>query len=169
MRVVSDDGHVVDTGTLGEIQIRGPQVMISYWRNPSATEEAFCEDWFRTGDVGCLDDGGNLFVGARKDDLIKSGSERIYPAEIEDLLSTVDGVDEVVVVGRADPVWGEVPVAFVQTAADSERDADQLLKHLDGRIARYKWPKEVRFVEALPKSALGKVLRYRLRAELEQD
>lgn len=169
MRVVDDEGNVAAPGVSGEIQIRGPQVMSGYWQNPSATNEAFCKDWFRTGDVGRLDEDGNLFVEARKDDLIKSGSERIYPAEIEDLLSTVDGVDEVIVVGRADPVWGEVPVAFIQTAADAERDADQLLKHLDGRIARFKWPKEVRFVEALPRSALGKVLRYRLRAELDQD
>ncbi|MEM8951045.1 MAG: AMP-binding protein [Pseudomonadota bacterium] len=169
MRVVDDDGRISEPGVPGEIQIRGPQVMTGYWRNPSATDEAFCEGWFRTGDVGRLDAEGNLFVEARKDDLIKSGSERIYPAEIEDLLRAVDGVDEVIVVGRADSVWGEVPVAFVQTAANAEWDADQLLKHLDGRIARFKWPKEVRFVEALPRSALGKVLRYRLRAEFDQD
>ncbi|MGI9487578.1 MAG: class I adenylate-forming enzyme family protein [Geminicoccaceae bacterium] len=166
MRVISEDGKVAEVGVPGEIQIRGPQVMSGYWNNASATDEAFHEDWFRTGDIGRLDDGGNLFVEARKDDLIKSGSERIYPAEIEAVLSAVSDVDEVIVVGRTDPIWGEVPVAVVQLAAGAKIDAETLLQSLNGRIARYKWPKEVRFVEAMPRSALGKVLRYRLRAAL---
>ncbi|MEM7045664.1 MAG: long-chain fatty acid--CoA ligase, partial [Pseudomonadota bacterium] len=119
------------------------------------------------GDVGHLDDDGNLHVEARADDLIKSGGERIYPAEIEDLLREVEGVDEVIVVGRADPSWGEVPVVVVRPASGSRLDADRLLAHLDGRIARFKWPKAVHFVDELPKSALGKVLRYRIRAELD--
>lgn len=169
VRLVDEDDRVVESGVLGDIQVRGLQVMTGYWNNPSATDAAFCRDWFRTGDIGRLDQDGNLFVEARKDDLIKSGSERIYPAEIEDLLREVDGVDEVIVVGRADPVWGEVPVAVVRPAADAELDADRLLEYLDGRIARFKWPKEVRLVDDLPRSALGKVLRYRLRAELDQN
>ncbi len=169
MRVIGEDGTVTEPGVPGEIQIRGPQVMTGYWNNPGATDEAFSGDWFRTGDVGRLDECGNLVVEARKDDLIKSGSERIYPAEIEDLLRKVDGVDEVIVVGRADLIWGEVPVAVVQLATGADIDAGRLLTRLDGRLARFKWPKEVRFVEALPRSALGKVLRYRLRAELDQN
>ncbi|MGI9502922.1 MAG: class I adenylate-forming enzyme family protein, partial [Geminicoccaceae bacterium] len=169
VRVIGDDGNVTEPGIPGEIQIRGPQVMTGYWNNPGATDEAFSGDWCRTGDVGRLDECGNLVVEARKDDLIKSGSERIYPAEIEDLLRKVDGVDEVIVVGRSDPTWGEVPVAVVQLAAGADIDAGRLLTRLDGRLARFKWPKEVRIVEALPRSALGKVLRYRLRAELDQN
>ncbi len=169
MRVIGEDGNVTEPGAPGEIQIRGPQVMTGYWHDPKATDEAFSGDWFRTGDVGRLDEDGNLFVEARKDDLIKSGSERIYPAEIEELLRQVDGVDEVIVVGRANPTWGEVPVAVVQMAKGAKLDAETLLTSLDGRIARFKWPKEVRFVEVLPRSALGKVLRYQLRAELDQN
>ena len=169
MRVIGEDGKVVESGVPGEIQIRGPQVMTGYWNNAAATDAAFSGDWFLTGDVGRLDEDGNLFVEARKDDLIKSGSERIYPAEIEAVLSAVSGVEEVIVVGRPDSTWGEVPVAVVQLSDGADIDAETLLKRLDGRIARYKWPKEVRFVDALPRSALGKVLRYRLRAGLDDE
>ncbi|MEL6964248.1 MAG: AMP-binding protein, partial [Pseudomonadota bacterium] len=168
IRLVDDDGVVVGPEIPGHIQIRGPQVMMGYWRNPSADDDAFDGDWFRTGDIGRLDKDGNLQVEARSDDLIKSGSERIYPTEIEDILRNADEVDEVVVVGKTDPTWGEVPVAFAQPSKGAERDAARLLQRLDGRLARYKWPKEVHFVDALPRSALGKVLRYRLRASLEQ-
>ncbi len=166
MRLIDDEGRGLGIDQSGHIQIRGPQVMTGYWNNPSATEDAFDGDWFRTGDIGRLDQGGNLHVEARADDLIKCGSERIYPAEIEDILRAADGVDEVVVIGKADPRWGDVPVAFVQLKPGAERDAGRLLQHLDGKIARYKWPKEVHFVDALPRSALGKVLRYRLRDAL---
>jgi fatty-acyl-CoA synthase len=169
MRLVDDEGRGLGADQPGHVQIRGPQVMTGYWNNPAATEATFDGDWFRTGDIGRLDNDGNLQVEARADDLIKSGSERIYPAEIEDILRTDDDVDEVVVVGKADPKWGEVPVAFVQSKEGAERDAGRLLRHLDGRLARYKWPKEVHFVDALPRSALGKVLRYRLRGALERD
>ena len=169
MRLVDDEGAVLGINKLGNIQIRGPQVMAGYWNNASATDDAFDGDWFRTGDIGRLDEEGNLYVEARADDLIKSGSERIYPAEIEDILRHADEVEEVVVVSKADPRWGEVPVAFVELRPGVECKTDLLLQHLDGQIARYKWPKEVRFVDALPRSALGKVLRYRLRDALEQD
>ncbi|MGI9505780.1 MAG: class I adenylate-forming enzyme family protein [Geminicoccaceae bacterium] len=168
MRLADDAGRAVDAGQPGEIQIRGPQVMTGYWNNPAATEEAFAGDWFRTGDVGRMDQDSRLWVEARKDDLIKSGSERIYPAEIEDILRAVDGVADVAVIARTDPTWGEVPVAVVQPAAGCEPDADKLLQGLDGRIARFKRPKEVIFVDSLPRSALGKVLRYRLRAALDR-
>lgn len=168
MRVVDESGSKVDPGVLGEVQIRGPQVMTAYWNNPSTTDEAFDGDWFRTGDIGRLDEGGSLWVAARTDDLIKSGSERIYPAEIEALLRAAGDVEDVVVVGKADPAWGEVPVAVVQPLPGVSIESDQILQRLDGRIARFKWPKEVRIVEALPRNALGKVLRYRLRAELDK-
>jgi len=168
MRLVDEEGKEPAPGEPGEIQIRGPQVMTGYWRNAHATAEAFDGDWFRTGDIGRLDEDGMLRVEARKDDLIKSGSERIYPVEIEDLLRRVDGVDDVVVVGRADPDWGEVPVAVVKLETGAKRDAGRLLQALEGKIARFKWPKDVHFVDALPRSALGKVLRYRVRDVLDQ-
>ncbi|MEZ5931859.1 MAG: AMP-binding protein [Alphaproteobacteria bacterium] len=169
MRLVDDDGRPLAAGASGHIQIRGPQVMTGYWNNPEATAGAFDGAWFRTGDIGRLDEGGSLWVEGRADDLIKSGSERIYPAEIEDLLRMDSDVEDVVVVGRADPAWGEVPVAVVQLAEGAVRDPDRLLQRLDGRIARFKWPKEVCFVDALPRSALGKILRYVLRAEIEKS
>jgi fatty-acyl-CoA synthase len=138
--------------------------MSHYWRNPEATAAALRDGWFRTGDLGHLDDEGDLWIDARKDDLIKSGGERIYPAELEDLLRQVPGVDDVAIVGRPDPTWGEVPVAVVVPAGENRPTIDHLLARLDGRVARFKHPKDVLFVDELPKSALGKVLRYRLRA-----
>lgn len=169
VRLVDDEGQGLGPDVSGNIEIRGPQVMTGYWNSRSGTDEAFDGDWFQTGDIGRLDQEGNLYVEARADDLIKSGGERIYPAEIEDFLCAADEVEEVVVVGKADPRWGEVPVAVVQLAVGAERNAERLLRHLDGRIARYKWPKEVHFVEALPRSALGKVLRYRLRDDVDKS
>jgi len=165
--LMDESMHPVEVDQVGEIVIRSCYISPGYWNNPEATCEAFDGDWFKTGDIGRLDEEGNLHVEARTDDLIKSGSERIYPAEIEDILRAADDVEEVIVLGRADATWGEVPVAVVQLAEGAALSSEALLERLDGRIARFKRPKEVRFVDALPRSALGKVLRYRLRAELD--
>jgi fatty-acyl-CoA synthase len=146
------------------VLIRGANVMSHYWRNPEATAAALRDGWFRTGDLGHLDDEGDLWIDARKDDLIKSGGERIYPAELEDLLRQAPGVADVAIVGRPDPTWGEVPVAVVVAAGENRPTIDDLLARLEGRVARFKHPKDVLFVDELPKSALGKILRDRLRA-----
>ena len=169
MRVVDENGREAPQGGPGDIQVRGPQVMTSYWNDPTATNDAFDQGWFKTGDVGRLDRSGDLHVEARADDLIKSGGERIYPAEIEDLLRLADDVEDVVVIGKADAAWGEVPVAVIQATPGAKLDPDRLLQRLDGRIARFKWPKKVRVVDSLPRSALGKILRYRVRAELDRS
>jgi fatty-acyl-CoA synthase len=164
LRIVDDTGQDVPAGKRGEVLIRGPNLMSCYWRNPEATAAALHDGWFRTGDVGHLDDEGDLWIDARKDDLIKSGGERIYPAELEDLLRQAPGVADIAIVGRPDPTWGEVPVAVVVVAGENHPILDDLLACLDGRVARFKHPKDVLFVYELPKSALGKVLRYPLRA-----
>jgi fatty-acyl-CoA synthase len=164
LRIIDDAGQDVPAGECGELLIRGPNVMSHYWRNLEATAAALRDGWFHTGDLGHLDDEGDLWIDARKDDLIKSGGERIYPAELEDLLRQVPGVADVAIVGRPDPTWGEVPAAVVVPAAENRPTIDDLLACLDGRVARFKRPKDVLFVDELPKSALGKILRYRLRA-----
>jgi fatty-acyl-CoA synthase len=164
LRIIDEAGSDVPAGERGEVMIRGANIMSRYWRNPEATAAALRDGWFRTGDLGHLDDEGDLWIDARKDDLIKSGGERIYPAELEDLLRQAPGVADVAIVGRPDPTWGEVPVAVVVAAGENRPTIDDLLARLEGRVARFKHPKDVLFVDELPKSALGKVLRYRLRA-----
>ena len=163
LRIVDDADQDVAPGLRGEVLVRGPNVMSHYWRRPEATAAALRNGWFRTGDIGHLDNEGYLWIDGRKDDLIKSGGERIDPAAVEQLLRQAPGVAEVAVVARADPTWGEVPVAVVVPAGDRRPSLEDLLAVLVGRIARFKHPKDVLFVDELPKSALGKVLRYRLR------
>ena len=164
LRIVGEVGGEVPDGERGEVLIRGPNVMRHYWRDPEATAAALRDRWFHTGDIGHLDQQGDLWIDARKDDLIKSGGERIYPAETEDLLRAVPGVAEVAIVGRRDRRWGEVPVAVVVPAGPERPTLAALVAALEGRIARFKHPRAVVLVDALPRSALGKVLRHELRA-----
>ncbi len=164
LRIVDDAGREVAAGAHGEVLLRGSHVMSGYWRNPEATAAALADGWFRTGDVGHQDAAGDLWIDARTDDLIKSGGERVYPAEIEALLQAAPGVAEAAVVARPDPVWGEVPVAVVVPDGAARPTLAALLAPLEGRIARFKHPRELILVDALPKSALGKVLRHELRA-----
>ncbi len=166
MRIVDQTGADPGVGRRGEILIRGPQVMQGYWRNDDATREALVDGWFHTGDIGHVDQAGDLWIDARKDDLIKSGGERIYPAEIEALLRAAPEVRDVAVIGRADPLWGEVPVAVVQLAPGADLDPGALLERLNGKIARFKQPKNVIAMDDLPRNALGKVQRFRLREML---
>jgi fatty-acyl-CoA synthase len=164
LRIVDEEGSEVPAGERGEVLIRGPNVMSHYWRNPEASAAALRDGWFHTGDTGHLDRHGDLWIDARKDDLIKSGGERIYPAELEGLLRQVPGVAEVAIVGRPDRTWGEVPVAVVVPAGPERPTLTALVAALEGRVARFKHPRDVVLVDDLPKSALGKVLRYELRA-----
>lgn len=164
LRVVDEDGADVPVGVPGEVLLQGPHLMSGYWRNPAASAATLRDGWFRTGDVGHLDAAGDLWIDARTDDLIKSGGERIYPAETEDLLRAVPGVAEVAVVGRPDRSFGEVPVAVVVAGDGPPPTLAALLAALDGRVARFKQPRDLVLVESLPKSALGKVLRHELRA-----
>ena len=164
LRVVDDDGAELSAGAPGEVMLRGPHLMSRYWRNPEASAAAFRDGWFRTGDVGHRDEAGDLWIDARVDDLIKSGGERIYPAETEDLLRALPAVAEIAIVARPDRAFGEVPVAVVVPAGPERPTLAALLAALDGRVARFKHPRAVVLVDELPKSALGKVLRYELRA-----
>jgi fatty-acyl-CoA synthase len=162
-RIVDERGKDVAPGGRGEILIHGPNVMSGYWRDPAATAEALVEGWFHTGDIGHQDEERFFWVDERKKDLIISGGENIYPAELEAVLAECREVAEAVVVARPDPKWGEVPVAVVVPRSGAQLEAEQVRALFAGRLARFKHPHDVVFVDDLPRNAIGKVLRYRLR------
>lgn len=165
VRIADENGAMVPRGTIGEIEIAGPNVFPGYHGNPEATAAAFTADgWFRSGDLGYLDPDGYLFVADRLKDMIISGGENIYPAEIENLLSDLDGVTGVAVIGVPDERWGEVPWAVVTLREGASVDTETVRSHLDGKLARYKLPKNVVVVDALPRTASGKVRKADLRA-----
>ena len=163
VRVVDDAGADVPPGTTGEILVRGPNVMSGYWREPALTAAAFADGWYRSGDMGHWDEQGYLWVDGRKKEMIISGGENIYPAEVENVLADCRDIAEAAVIGRADPRWGEIVVAVVVKRQDASIDKEQVLRLFEGRIARYKHPKDVMFVEQMPKTALGKVRREEVR------
>lgn len=152
----------------GEILIKGPNVATGYWRNDAATRESFVDGWFRTGDLGRVDANGNWWVVERKKDMIISGGENVYPAEIEAALSEIVGVADCAVVAAPDARWGEVPVAFVVVRPGAALDEAALRGHLEGRLARFKWPKAFVFRGELPRNAMGKVQRFALRAQARE-
>ena len=164
MRVVDAHGRDVAAGERGEVLVRGPNVMREYWNNPAATADALVDGWFHTGDIGHLDDEGFLYIDDRRTEVIISGGENVYPAEVEAALAGLPGAAEVAVVGRPHPKWGEVPVAVVVRRPGADLGAADVLAALDGRLARYKQPREVVFVDALPRNAMGKVQKFKLRA-----
>ncbi len=158
-----EDRNSVPAGARGEIVMRGPKVFKGYWRDPDATTTAFAGGWFHTGDIGVRDDDGYLYIVDRLKDMIVSGGENIAGSEVERVLYEHDAVLEAAVVGRADDRWGEVPVAFVVLRPDSTTTADALLEHCRGRLARFKLPRDISFLDALPRNPSGKVLKRDLR------
>jgi fatty-acyl-CoA synthase len=162
-RVVDDGMNDVPVGQVGEIVYRAPTLMAGYWNDPDATAEAFAGGWFHSGDLVRQDDEGYVWVVDRKKDMIISGGENIYCAEVENVLSSHPAIAEVAVIGRAHDKWGEVPVAVVAFAQDRLQltDLDEFLRD---RLARYKHPKGLEVVDALPRNPAGKVLKTELRA-----
>jgi fatty-acyl-CoA synthase len=157
-------GGVAGIGEVGEIQIKGPNVIPGYWNRPQAAEDSYAEDgWFRSGDMGYKDEEGFLFISDRIKDMIISGGENVYPAEVEQAILELDEVSSVAVIGMPDDKWGEVPRAVVVLHEDRHLSEDQLREHLDGRLARYKIPKSVIFVDDLPRTASGKIRKAELR------
>ena len=150
-----------------ELQVRGPNVFPGYWGNPEATAAAFEDGWLRTGDVADQDDEGNYRILGRLKDMYISGGENVYPAEVEGVLHEHPAVADAAVVGVPDERWGESGVAFVVTRA--EVTSEELRDWCTERLARYKVPREVRFLDELPRSAMSKVLKEELAASLEQE
>jgi len=164
VRIADPLGEVLPPGQAGEIQIQGPNVIPGYWQRPDATAESFADGvWFRSGDVGHVDDEGFLYISDRLKDMIISGGENVYPAEVEQVIMELDAVGGVAVVGVPDPRWGEVPRAYVQLKDGRTLDDGAIQRHLDGRLARYKIPKTVVVVEELPRTPSGKIRKRDLR------
>jgi long-chain acyl-CoA synthetase len=164
VRIVDDDDREVPTGEAGEVCVRGPNVMLGYYRLPDETARTVRDGWLHTGDIGRLDEDGFLYIVERKKDLIIRGGLNVYPREVEEVLYAHPAVAEAAVVGIPDPVMGEEVLAFVVTRAGHAPTADDIVAFCQSRLARFKCPRQVRFVDGLPKSPIGKVLRKELRA-----
>ncbi len=160
VRIMAADGTPAPDGTVGEVEVRGPNVFAGYWRNEDATARAFRDGWFRTGDLGERSADGYLTLRGRSGDLIISGGFNIYPREIEDVLLELPGVREAVVVGAPDPRRGEVPLAYV--VADAGVTDDAMRAACASAIASFKMPRAFVRVDALPRTALGKVQKHLL-------
>jgi fatty-acyl-CoA synthase len=166
-RVIGDDGRELPAGSAGEIVVRGPNVFFEYWGNEAATREALHDGWFRTGDIATRDADGYFFVRDRKKNMIISGGENIYAAEIERVLLEHPDVADCGVIGRPDPKWDEVPVAYVICREGAAPRANALTAHVQAQLARFKVPRDFIFVSELPRTALGKVQHFRLKQMAE--
>ncbi|KQX78511.1 long-chain fatty acid--CoA ligase [Streptomyces sp. Root1310] len=164
VRVLRPDLTPVEAGETGEVVVRGPHVMPGYWGLPEETAASFADGWFRSGDAARVDEDGYVHIVDRIKDMIISGGENIYPAEIEDLLLAHPDIVECAVIGVSDDKWGEVPRAVVVPREGVSLDPDEVLASLSGRLAKYKIPKSVVVADELPRTASGKLLKSRVRS-----
>jgi len=166
--LLTADGSIIRGPGQGELLVTGPNVFSHYWNRPKETADAFLDGWFRTGDVVRIDEDGWAYVVDRVKDMFISGGENVYPAEVEAAIGTLDGVSASGVVGVPDDRWGEVGLAFIVVRPGATLDETAIRKHLDGQLARYKIPRRFVFVDELPRTASGKVLRHRLHERAQQ-
>ena len=169
IKCVDENGNDVPQGDVGEILIKSGFVMKGYWNRPEATAEAIQDGWFRTGDAGYFDDEGFLYIHDRVKDMIVSGGENIYPAEVENALFGHPDIVDVAVIGVPDDKWGEAVKAIIVPKPEHSPSADDIIAYAKTRIAGYKCPKSVDVTEALPRNASGKVLRRHLREPYWKD
>lgn len=162
--IAREDGSEADPEELGEIWIRGKTVTPGYWNRPDANASSFVNGWFRSGDIGRRDADGYFYIEDRVKDMYISGGENVYPAEIENLLYELDAIREVAVIGIPDPKWGEAGCAVVALKPGASLTLDALQAHCNERLARFKRPTRLEIVDALPRNATGKVLKFELRA-----
>ena len=162
VRVVDEDGKDVPPDTPGEVVVSGKHVMKEYWNQPEATAETLRDGWLHTGDVAVRDGEGFVYIRDRTKDMIISGGENIYPAEIENVILSHPKVRDVAVIGQPSDKWGEVPLAVV-AAADDTLAADDVMGHCVGKLARFKLPKAVEFIDEVPRNPTGKILKRLLR------
>ena len=161
--ILDEVGNPVPNGTIGEICVRGPQVMKGYWNQPEATAEAIRDGWMDTGDAATLDDEGYLYVQDRVKDMIVSGGENVYPRVIEEVLFKHPAIADAAVIGIPDQKWGEAVKAVVQLRPGATATEAELIAHCRGQLGGFELPQSVDFIEALPRNASGKVLKRQLR------
>jgi fatty-acyl-CoA synthase len=165
MRLVDEAGRDVETGETGELLIRGSHVFSGYWRNPEATAESLVDGWFHTGDMACRDADGFYTIVGRSKDMIISGGENVYAAEVEAVFREHPAVAETALIGKPDEKWGEVGLIIVVLHENEQLGADELARFCQGRLARYKMPKEIIFAADLPYSPYGKIEKVKLREQ----
>ncbi|WP_439360439.1 acyl-CoA synthetase [Bradyrhizobium sp. DASA03007] len=164
LRIVDPETRLdVDQGCVGELWIRGPNVTPGYWRNPAATDRAFCDGWFRTGDAARKDEEGFLYIVDRVKDMYISGGENVYPAEVERVILLHEGVADAAVIGIPDEKWGESGLAVVVPKLSADLDAMSIQRHCRARLGKFKVPVRIEFLDNLPRNASGKVLKRQLR------
>ena len=162
-RVVDADMQDLGPGGRGEIVLKGPSILKEYWANPNATEEAFSDGWFHTGDVGHIDEDGYFYIDDGKKDIVIVGASNVYPADLERILDEAEAIAEVAVVGRPDSDTGEALVACVVVKEGHSITAEQVKGLLEGRLASYQYPQDVVFMDSFPHTAVGKVQKPELR------
>ena len=169
VRIIDGRGQTLANGERGEIWIKGPNVMKGYWNRLEATAEAVDEDgWFHSGDVGYFDEDNFLFICDRIKDMVISGGENIYPAEVESVLFEHSAIAEVAVIGVPNDKWGELLVAVVVLHAGTSLTLEQLQEFVGGKLARYKLPRKLHLVDALPRNPAGKVQKFILKEQMSE-
>ncbi|WP_099353470.1 o-succinylbenzoate--CoA ligase [Fredinandcohnia onubensis] len=161
-KLIDSEGAIVKRGDIGELIVRGPNVMKEYWNKPEATAEALQDGWLYTGDLARVDEEGFLYIVGRKKEMIISGGENIYPLELEQIIGQLADVVEVAVVGVVDVKWGETPVAFVVKKIESLLTEEEIIEYCKLFLARYKIPQKIEFIEKLPRNATGKIQKNQL-------
>jgi acyl-CoA synthetase (AMP-forming)/AMP-acid ligase II len=167
VKIVAEDGTTCATGAPGEVWVRGRHIMREYWNRPEATAETLVKGWLRTGDVATMDAEGFVYIQDRIKDMIISGGENIYPAEVENVLLGVPGVVDAAVIGMTSERWGESPLAIL-VRDDPTLGEAAVLAHCQSRLARYKQPRAVRFVDSIPRNPSGKILKRVLREQFPE-
>lgn len=162
IQIRGEHGEALPDNAMGEVWASGPSIMHGYWRDAAATRDVLCDGWLRTGDMGYLDEEGYLFLAGRRGDMIKTGAHRVHPNDVEEVIQELVEVAETAVVGVDDETLGQTIVAFVVLAAGAEADAQRIKNHCRARLASYKVPKSIEFVDSLPRTASGKVRRIEL-------
>ncbi|MCC8427389.1 long-chain fatty acid--CoA ligase [Reyranella aquatilis] len=165
IRVVDDEGHDVPAGGIGELLIKGPNITPGYWNNEAATQKSFTDGWLHTGDAARLDEEGFVYIVDRWKDMYISGGENVYPAEVENVLFQIPAVADAAIIGVPSERWGEVGMAVIVRKPDQALAESDVIQHCLGRLAKFKVPQSVTFVDVLPRNATGKVLKRELRMQ----
>ena len=169
IKIVDAAGNEVAEGAVGELLIRGPNITPGYWNNPEATESSFVDGWLKSGDAARIDDEGYIYIVDRWKDMYISGGENVYPAEVENVIHQLPQILEAAIIGVPDERWGETGKAVIVVKPDETLDEETVIAHCLANLAKFKIPKSVAFVDELPRTATGKVLKRELRADLIGD